>query len=509
MDTRGQIRGSSLLLLGRILSLVTNLVVQVLVVRTLSKEGYGAFAYALSIATIGEGLVSLGLHRAVARYVPIYDEQGDRARAMGSMVLALGSTVAAGIAAVLLVWGLRGWIAGELVQTDGAVMALVILSVLAPIQGLDRLFVGFFSVFGRPRAIFVRRFLVTPALRLLVIATLILQGGGVVMLAAGYVVTGVLGLAVYGALLLRVLRERRYVGSDGPGEWKFPARELFGFALPLLTTEIVFAGINHADAVMLGQMAGPEDVASLRAVYPVARLNQVVLEMFAVLFTPLAARYFQRKDFVGLNELYWRTATWIAILSFPIFAVTFSLARPLTELLFGERYADSGSLLALLTFGYYAHAALGPNGMMLNVYKMVKYVVVVNVLAFALNVGGNLWLIPKMGVQGAAIATAGTLIVHNLLKQNGLRRAAGVRALDPAALRPYAVLILGVSVLGVLELVWRPSVWVAGGAAAVVSVLVLAVNRRALNVLDTFPELGRLPWLGRMLGGKPRPGDSG
>lgn len=496
MDAKKQIRGSSLLLAGRILSLATNLVVQVLIVRSLSKAGYGAFAYAMSIATIGEGLVSLGLHRAVARYVPIYDEEGDRASALGTIVLSMGATAAVGAAAVLLIAGLHGVILGDLIHTEGALFALVTLSVLAPLQGLDRLFVGVFSVFGRTRAIFVRRFLVTPGLRLLVIAVLVLQGGGVEVLATGYVAAGVIGLLVYGALFAKLLRERQYLGAG----MNFPAKEVFTFALPLLTTELVFAGINHADAVMLGHMTGAEDVASLRAVYPVARLNQVVLEMFAVLFPPIIARLFQRRDFAGVNDAYWRTARWVAVLSFPVFAFTFSLARPITTALFGERYADSGALLAILTFGYYAHASMGPNGVVLNIYRMIRYVVIVNVIALIANIAGNFALIPVMGARGAALATAGTLIFHNVLKQIGFRRAEGMRVLDPRAARAYGILIAAVAALAALEWFVRPGLPVAIAAAAGASALVLGVNRRALDVAGTFPELARIPVLGKLLG---------
>jgi O-antigen/teichoic acid export membrane protein len=501
VDSRRQIRGSSLLLAGRVLSLVTNLVVQVLIVRTLSKEGYGVFAYALSIATIGEGLVSLGLHRAVARYVPLWDEEGDRARALGTLLLSIGATLGTGVAAVLLVWAFRGAIAGDLATQPGAIASLVILSTLAPLQGLDRLMVGVFSSFGNPRAIFLRRFVLTPGLRLLVVGVLVVQGGGVVILAVGYAGAGVVGVALYGSLLLSLLRRRGYLGGADPVRPIFPAREIFGFALPLLTTEIVFAAINQADAVMLGHLAGAGDVASLRSVVPVARLNQVVLEMFAVLFTPIAARMFQRRDFAGVNELYWNTTRWVALLSFPIFAGTFALARPLATTLFGDRYAASGPLLAVLAFAFYAHASLGPNGMVLNVYKRLRWVVSVNIVAFLVNIVANFWAIPRYGAMGAAVATAGTLVLHNLLKQIGLRGAEGMRALDPVAIRTFASIAMGTSALVVLEIVVRPGAPVAAGAAALVSAAVFAANRRALDLAGTFPEVARLPIVGKWLGG--------
>src|SRR5690606_6629489 len=111
------------------------------------------------------------------------------------------------------------------------------------------------------------------------------------------------------------------------------------------------------------------------AVVPVARLNQVVLQSFTFLYTPLAARMYAKEDTENINDLYWRTAIWILIFSFPVFAVTFSLAQPVTIFLFGERYADSGIILAILSLGYYFNAALGFNNHTLRVYGVIRYIV--------------------------------------------------------------------------------------------------------------------------------------
>ncbi|HET9888606.1 MAG TPA: oligosaccharide flippase family protein, partial [bacterium] len=196
-----QIRGSSLLLAGRVLSLLLNLVVQVVTVRVLSKEGYGVFAYAISIAAITEGIIGLGLPRAIARFLPIFDEKDDRPRMLGTITLGVCATLATGAAAMLVIAGLRGSIAGELAKDPTALAALVILSALAPLQGLDRLFLEMFSVFGKPQAIFVRRFLLGPILRLAAVLMIALRDGSPVSLAWGYVIAGVIGLAFYGHML--------------------------------------------------------------------------------------------------------------------------------------------------------------------------------------------------------------------------------------------------------------------------------------------------------------------
>ena len=45
----------------------------------------------------------------------------------------------------------------------------------------------------------------------------------------------------------------------------------------------------------------------------------------------------------------------------------------------------------------------------------------------------------------------------------------------------------------------RPSLFIGLAWAAAISILVLLVNRKTLRVLETYPELARLPFLRRLL----------
>ena len=211
------------------------------------------------------------------------------------------------------------------------------------------------------------------------------------------------------------------------------------FTIPLLTTDLVYIFLNTSDAILLEHFKGLEAVASWRVVQPAAGLNTLVISSFTVLFTPMAARLYARRDRDGVRELYWQTAIWMAVMSFPLFALTFSMAQALTLLLYGHRYEDSWVYMAMLSFGYYFNTALGFNGLTLRIFGVIRYIVVINVLAATTNVVLNLFLIPQFGALGAAIGTTLTLVVHNLLKQAGLRLGTGISIFEWAHLRVYLV----------------------------------------------------------------------
>ena len=95
--TRRQIRGSSVLLLGRFLSLGTNFAAQVLIVRYLSTSDYGALAYGLAVVSFLEMFAILGLPEAVSRFVPIYLEDQEYGRLFGTTLFAGGAVAFTGM----------------------------------------------------------------------------------------------------------------------------------------------------------------------------------------------------------------------------------------------------------------------------------------------------------------------------------------------------------------------------------------------------------------------------
>ena len=124
--SRKHVRGSSLLLSGRFLSLALNLLTQILIIRYLSKTDYGMFAYALALVSMLTTMNRLGMERAVARFIPIYEEKNDLASAAGILILAIGTLIALGGATVVLVIGFKGLLAGTL-SVDPAVISILVL----------------------------------------------------------------------------------------------------------------------------------------------------------------------------------------------------------------------------------------------------------------------------------------------------------------------------------------------------------------------------------------------
>ena len=490
-STKKHLRGSTLLLTGRVIAMVANFIVQVLIVRYLSKSDYGAFAYVLSLVSLGSSLAVFGFEKTVTRYIPMYQERGEYHKVFGSLIMMVSAVFSLGFFLVLLVFGLRGWIATSVVHDPLAVQLLLLLIFLTPIQAMDSLLVGMLAIFSKPSSIFFRRYVLGPSLRLLVVILLIVFQKDVYFLSTGFIAAGTLGILIYYGILIHDLRKEESWKHFSLQKIKIPVKEIFGFSIPLFTSSFVFMVRTHLVIILLEYFRGTLDVAAYRAVQPVSDLNTTVVQSFALLFMPTMARLYARKDHEGIDNLYWQSAVWIAVISFPIFLLTFSLAQPLTVLLFGERYAQSGWIMAVLAFGYYFNAALGFNADTLRTYGRFRYTVVVDFVVTFICLGLSMIIIPRYGAMGAAIVTCATLVLYNILNHIGLSFATKINLFEGRYLKVYLSIILGTLGLVLLQSWLNLPIYVGVLLAGIISLVVLVLNRAVLNIEHLFPELLR------------------
>lgn len=499
--TGSQIRGSTLLLAGQVFAAVANLGAQILIVRYLTQQDFGEFAYALSVMLVAETAAGFGMRRGVARYMPVYEERGEAARAAGTLLLALSTVTGIGLVVVLIVAGFRDAIAGSISETTTAVPVLVILIALAPIQALSTILDGVFAVYSKPRAIAFRKYVLIPTFRLIVVGLLIFQSLGVVFLAASWVLTGLIGLLIYLPLvrgllsdhgLFRIIRERTYV---------IPTREVMGFVTPLLSTDLIGALMSSGGPLILGIVAAAADVAEFRAVLPVVLSMSYVFNSFALLLIPKASRLYAKSEPEALNDLYWRTAAWTGVLAFPIFAACIAVPETISVAFFGEQYRSAAPVLGALAVGQFVSTAAGHNVDLLTVFGRTRFITISNFAVLPVAVALMVGLSIGFDAVGTAVGTSLAFIILNLVRQIGLARRTSVHGLDRLVTLTYGAMLAATALILGLRVVVDPPDLINGVVAVISTLAVLAVARHSLALVESFPQLGKNPLLRRILGG--------
>lgn len=499
--SRKQIRGSGLLLVGRFLSLGLNFATQVLIVRYLSKSDYGAWAYCLSLITLFQAFSTLGLKRSVSRFLPIYYEQEQYGKFCGILVLVVITIVVSGLVFTNGVY-FAPEVIKHLIKDDKEVLEiLLILIFLVPVEAINGTVTNIFASFFKSRAIFFRRNVLAPSLKLSIVFTLIHLKESVLFLAAGYLIASIIGVVIYFPMMIRMFRKVGVLEYFSLRKVNIPVKEVFAFAIPLLTSDLVMVVMHSTDTLMLGYFYDTKEVAQFQVILPLAHINTLVMASFGMLFTPSAARLFARRDFTGINNLYWQTAIWLAVLSFPIFSLTFIAAKQMTVLLYGEQYAASWMYLQIMSGAYFFHVLLGFNGLALKVLGKVRFVVIINLIAVIINIALNLYFIPKYGALGATIATAGSMLFHNMLKQWGLMKA-GIKVFKRQYVPFYLIIGTIICILFAIQFYLTDDIFILVPIIIITSLIIVRLSAKKLKIKETFPELGKIPLMRSLLNTK-------
>ena len=494
--TNKQIRGSGLLLIGYVVELAINFTPHLLLVRYLATASYGTWAYALSLITAFQTF-TLCLNDGLQRFVPLYHERREYGRMFGAMIVAFAGTIAIGCGFVAALY-LAPHTVAKVLREQQAINLLLLLVILVPIEAIEVMFMRLFACFHQARQIFYLQHVVAPLGRLVLVVLLITWHRHLKFLAAGRLALAIGMTILYGGLLIRLMRQEglfRVVRQ----KIVLPIRDIFLFSTPMIMSTALSMAENAVIVLLLERWHGITAVAFYRVVLPIAAINNMVMNAFSWLYVPSAARLLAKDDYPGINHLYWRTAGWISVLTFPIFALTFCFAGPFTTFLYGQRYAQSGMVLAVLAIANYSNVALGFNGVTLKVLGKIKYVLRANLTTSTVKIALFFLLIPRFGPIGAAIAFATGVLVYNVCMQLGLHFAADIKLFEKEYVT-FSILI-AISTLSLFSLrgVVGQNIYLALFLIAGATSIVLLAAKKHLSIATTFPEALRLPVLGKLL----------
>jgi O-antigen/teichoic acid export membrane protein len=494
---RDQIRGSSLFLIGNVLSLAITFVPHLVLVRYLSTEAYGHWAYALSLVAIGK-TYALGFNEAMSRFVPIYHAKREPSKVLGSIVVVFAVTLLISGCLIATFAVASHPILALLTKRKEPAGLLLVLMFLVPLETIDLLIMNLFACFARAREIFWGRYIIPPSLRAIVIGLVVFGHSDLRLLAYGYIAVELITIVPFGALIVYELRRQKLLQKLT--SIKLPVREIFGFSVPLMASNIMGMSGGSIPVLLLGYFHPMSTVAFFRVVLPAALLSTMIPANFLPLYIPSASRLFAKGDTSGINHLFWKTSLWMSVLAFPIFLATACFARPLTIFLYGARYAPSAPILAILSLGYFFNVVFSFSSVTLKVLGKIRLVVTLNIVTQIIIVVFNLLLIPRYGALGAAVATVGGLIVQDFLRQLALWRwGGGISFFEKRYTSFFLVLAASTIGLYLIQLFTPNNIYIGLMLALAVSVFVLLLVKKHLKIADTFPEIVRLPLVGRLL----------
>ena len=442
--TRYVIRSTALLFASSILAAVFGYLFRLVLARQLEISQFGLFYAVLALVGLVIGFKSLGTGSALVREVATAKARNDWKTINQAFrtFLTLNLSVFALLALGLLAIG--PWAAKNYFQDPAALTTLIILVFAHLFMSFEASFDGLLQGVRwlLPQAIFN---LIRPALLLAVVLLLFTFGVGILAPAYAYLV-----VYIVIPLLYAIVAIRRVPKAIRPplGFQKNMFVRLLAFGLPFNVGIVATALMANFGSVVLIWFRTLSDVGLYNIALPTADILRQIPKALSVVIFPLAAELFARKDSrfsKGLERLY----RFIFVAVMPLALALLVFAPTVIAVLFGERYEAAASILRILVVGQLFAALSIPNLLVLaGIGRPGQYAKIYLVGALAM-VGLTLGLVPKWGLQGAAVADTIAEIVIFAFAVFAVNRALHVRVPGVAWLKTA---IAGLGFVGVMFL---------------------------------------------------------
>ncbi|MBI5118033.1 flippase [Candidatus Poribacteria bacterium] len=395
----------------------------VVLARMLGAGGSGVYYLALTLATIVAVFGTMGLDNALLRFVAAGAAVDDWASVKGVYRKAVTFAAGAAVASGLVLFMLAPWLATAVLskpETEeplrwmaAAVVPMVLLTLHAEaLKGIKR----------------IRDSQLVQAAGTPIFSLVALYFFGQSWGVKGAVWAYTLAVTLTGVLAYGIWRIATPKLRDVKG--RFDTRRLLCSATPLFWIAFTNLVMVWCSTLLLGILRPSEDVGVFGIASRTASLMGYVLIAVNSIAAPKFAALHRLGDMEALGSTARKSARLMILIVSPLCAL-FILAPTFVMGLFGPQFGEGGVALSILAAGQLINVAAGSVGYLLmmsgNGHLLRNGVLVSAVI----NVLLCILLIPRHGFIGAAIASAMSLAVLNIICLILVRNSMGINMLKP------------------------------------------------------------------------------
>lgn len=406
-------------LILKLAGMVLTMLVSVVLARTLGADGFGTYAFCMSLVQILSIPAMVGGQELLVREMATCLARREFGLLRG--ILFWTRRVSLRISCLLSLAGM-GFALALLRHSPlmlPVVMAMALLPVLARMQlnsaalrGLQHILLSQLPVVLNPLIVImvIGIYALTPAAQTSPELALAAQWGGMFFftLLAGYV-------------LARIMS--REVGTSPP---VYTQSVWIHSCLPFVIAAGMQILIREISVILLGMMGSTAEAGLYRVAQRGAELIPFGLMAVNMAIAPTVAELFSRGEKARLQRIITRAMFAVMAFSLPVALILILWGKALLLLAFGPEFVQAHTTLVILCLGQLFNALMGPVGLILNMTGFEGYTARGVLIAAFTNVSMGLMLIPRYGITGAAVATASSVTVWNIVLAFWLYKKTGI-----------------------------------------------------------------------------------
>ena len=444
--------GGGLLAGGQIFEMAARLGIAVLLTRSLGPDDYGLYVIAISVAAVYSGVSTLGLDRAMVRYVAILSARRDNGGLWGALQIGFWVSGVVSVAMGTVLFVLAETLSVDIFDEPALAEPLRVMAVIVPFLTISNVLRGVAHGFRRMGVTVLAENVVQTIVRLGLLAgfvlwssldlTLALLSFGASDLAASVVMIALLKKTVPHEKELRVTARR-------------DTREIFRFAVPLWLSGMLRQFRRNIQVLLLGALSVASDVALFAVAASVNLLGRVSYLSILAAVKPIVATLHDQGKREELARVYLTATRWTFSFNIPFFVVVVFLREPILEV-FGAEFAAGSTVLLVLAGAELANAGTGICNSLIDMTGHARLKLANSVVWMVIQVGGAAILIPRWGVMGAAASSFLAIVVVNVVTVVQMLLLEDLWPYDRTFWKPLAA-GLGAAVTGIGLAIWLPA----------------------------------------------------
>lgn len=217
----------------------------------------------------------------------------------------------------------------------------------------------------------------------------------------------------YGGNLLNLLYLRKYIHIRL--DFKFSFRKIIIPLTCLFINSVAVIIYVNSDITMLGIFMTDKDVGVYSFASKIYNILKYMINAAVVVAVPRLASLANKSDLFVEKVRAIEDALLVFLL--PIAVGLFSLSDSILMIVGGKEYIAGSMVLKVLSFSMvFALCASIHSNCVLIVYRLEKKCLIATIASAAINIVANLFLIPAIGISGAAITTAMAELVNLMIQ---------------------------------------------------------------------------------------------
>ena len=406
------VRGGMVIFLGTLAGTILAFGGKVAITRLSSTEIFGVFSLCMGAAGLMSLVANFGLSIGLARYMAFFLGKGDTCSARAVML----RITRIGLVAAMIMCGIFHVLSENFGSRifhgiPGIGFLLGIVSWVIPFSAFLDMVVGIGRGHGDglPKVLFLD--IARNLLFILVLWMYAASGLTETNVVWAYVLSGGMAAALaYGY----AIRSYRY-GIFTPAKESIPVGKIVSFSIPMAVLPIMWMVLTYIDTLMIGFFMQAVDVGLYGAASTVSRLFNPVITSAGFIFLPVATGLIAGGWHEESRKVYRIVTKWIFILSIPLAAVIISCPSEILGVVFGPEYGRGAYVLRILVVGFVVSAMFSMNTTMLTASGHSREQMVSAMVTIVVNLILCALLIPRFGIEGAAVSTAFSTAFYQIL----------------------------------------------------------------------------------------------